>query len=199
MLTSDYEPICRRKNLLRYQCLNSVVRIRLQCWFNTLRPGDVYIETQWTRSALVQVMVPRLCGTKLLPEPTLTYYQLDPHKQTSAKFLWKYNFFHNIKMHLKMSSELCRPFCCGLHLISNRFTRTKTGVRQGVSGNDISNYCYRGRQTWDRFTKDLWANNCNHAKILFAIISDSYDPIRSQSCTCHDSSAVVTCAKLWLD
>ena len=27
----------------------------------------------------------------------------------------------------------------------------------------------------------------------------NYDPIRSQFCTCHDSFAVMTCAKLWPD
>ena len=36
-------------------------------------------------------------------------------------------------------------------------------------------------------------------KIFFSFNPDSDDPVRSQICTCHDSWAVVTCAKLWSD
>ena len=39
----------------------------------------------------------------------------------------------------------------------------------------------------------------NLADILFASISIFGDIIKSQLCTCLDSSAVVACAKLWLD
>ena len=41
-------------------------------------PSTVADFRQWTESALVQVMACRLCGAKPLPEPMLTYYQLDP-------------------------------------------------------------------------------------------------------------------------
>ena len=33
----------------------------------------------------------------------------------------------------------------------------------------------------------------------FSSYFNSNDPIRPQLCTCHDSSAVMTCAKLWLE
>ena len=41
---------------------------------------------QWTGPALAQVMACHLFGAKPLPEPTLTYCQLDPWEQTSVKF-----------------------------------------------------------------------------------------------------------------
>ena len=48
------------------------------------------------------------------------------------------------------------------------------------------------------FTKILWAHNWNLVTIDFCSNLDSYVAMRSQFCTCHDSSAVVACAKLWL-
>ena len=49
--------------------------------FNSLRPGDASINVhQWTGSAFVQVMACRLFGAKPLPEPMLTYCQLDPQE-----------------------------------------------------------------------------------------------------------------------
>ena len=44
---------------------------------NSLRLCDAYIH-QWIGSVLLQVMACRLFGTKPLPEPMLTYWQLDP-------------------------------------------------------------------------------------------------------------------------
>ena len=41
---------------------------------------------QWTGWTLVQVMACHLLGAKPLPEPMLTYCQLDPKEQTSVKF-----------------------------------------------------------------------------------------------------------------
>ena len=38
-----------------------------------------------------------LCGTNLLPEPMLTYCQLDAKEQTSIEFLLKHNNFHSKK------------------------------------------------------------------------------------------------------
>ena len=51
---------------------------------------------QWTGYALVQVMACHLFGAKLLPEPILTYCQLDPKEkeQTSVKFKSKYKKFN---------------------------------------------------------------------------------------------------------
>ena len=56
------------------------------------------------------------------------------------------------------------------------------------------------RHRWHQlFTKVLWPHNWNLMIILFALIFFySNDPIKAQFCTCHDSSAVVACAKLWL-
>ena len=48
---------------------------------------------QLTVSALVQVMACHLFGAKPLPEPMLTYYQVDPEEQTSVKFESKYKVF----------------------------------------------------------------------------------------------------------
>ena len=44
--------------------------------FNSSPPSAAYMR-QWTGSALVQVMACRLFGAKPLPEPMLTYRQLD--------------------------------------------------------------------------------------------------------------------------
>ena len=43
---------------------------------------------------------------------------------------------------------------------------------------------------------ELMVENCEN---LHSFSYDLNDPSRSQNCTCHDSSAVVTCAKLWPD
>ena len=54
-------------------------------------------------------------------------------------------------------------------------------------------------------TKGLWAHDWNleiiiFTKIIFRFnINDDINPVGSQFCTCHYSSAVVTCAKLWPD
>ena len=55
-------------------------------------PSAAYM-LRWTRSALVQIMACRLIGAKPLPEPTLTYCQLDPKEQTSVKFESRYGNF----------------------------------------------------------------------------------------------------------
>ena len=75
--------------------------------FNSPPPSAAYMR-RWTRSALVQVMAWRLSGTKPLPEPMLTYYQLDPWEQTPVKIESKYK-----KMLLKILSAKWQPFCLG--------------------------------------------------------------------------------------
>ena len=47
------------------------------------------------------------------------------------------------------------------------------------------------------FTNHLWGPQLNSCGIYFCSNFDSDDPTRSQICTCHNSWAVVTCAKLW--
>ena len=57
--------------------------------FNSPLPGAAYM-CQWNGPALVQIMACRLFGAKPLPEPMLTYYQLDPKEQISVKFESRY-------------------------------------------------------------------------------------------------------------
>ena len=47
---------------------------------NSLRPDDAFMR-QWTWTSLDQIMACRLCGTKALSEPELTYCEIDPLKQ----------------------------------------------------------------------------------------------------------------------
>ena len=49
------------------------------------------------------------------------------------------------------------------------------------------------------FTKGVRDYNWNLVKNSYRFKHHSYDPIRSQICTCPDSSAIVACAKLWPD
>ena len=48
-----------------------------------------------------------------------------------------------------------------------------------------------------QFTKLLWAHDWNLCEHSLCFYQCSNDSIRSQTCTCHDSWAVMTCAKLW--
>ena len=52
---------------------------------NSSPPSAAYMRP-WAGSTLVQVMACRLFGAKPLPEPMLTFCQLDPQEQTSVKF-----------------------------------------------------------------------------------------------------------------
>ena len=61
----------------------SIYASLIQHWLNS-SPRSA---RQWTGSALVQIMACRLIRTKPLPEPILTYCQLDPQEQTSVKFI----------------------------------------------------------------------------------------------------------------
>ena len=49
-----------------------------------------------------------------------------------------------------------------------------------------------------QFTKCLLAHNSNLVKMCCIYWNDD-DPIRSQLCTCHDSSATIKCANLWFN
>ena len=79
------------------------------CEINSCPPSAANM-LQWGGPALVQVMACRLFGAKPLPEPMLTYCQLDPWEQTSVKFESKYKTVF-MKMHLEMSYAKWRPFC----------------------------------------------------------------------------------------
>ena len=83
-------------------------------------------------------------------------------------------------------------------LISKR-VRLKLGhchLHRSNSGALLDNY---GLLTWTRVTKSLWTHNWNLVKINFCFDHDSANWVRSQICICHDSWAVMTCAKLWPD
>ena len=79
---------------------------------NSSAPRTAYMR-QWTGSTLVQVMACRLFGAKPLPEPMLTFCQLDPLEQTSVKFESKYEIFRCWNCIWKRSSVKWQPFCLG--------------------------------------------------------------------------------------
>ena len=74
-------------------------------------PPSATCMCQWIGSALVQIMVCRLFGAKLLSKLMLGYCQLDPLEQTIVTFLIKIQNFSFTNMNLKKSSEKWRPFC----------------------------------------------------------------------------------------
>ena len=59
-------------------------------------PSAAYMRL-WTGSALVQVMACRLFGAKPLPEPMLTYCQLEPWEQNLVKLESGYTTFYSWK------------------------------------------------------------------------------------------------------
>ena len=67
-----------------------------QLGLNSSAPSARYV-WQWTGSALFQVMACHLFGIKPLPEPMLTYCQLNLQEQTSVKFKLKYKTLHSWK------------------------------------------------------------------------------------------------------
>ena len=60
---------------------------------NSLRLSDAYMRQQ-TKPPLVQIVACHLFSAKPLPEPVMTYCQLDPWEQSSVKFLLKLRHFH---------------------------------------------------------------------------------------------------------
>ena len=62
--------------------------------FLTLSPPTAAYLRQWIGSTLVQAVASRLFGAKPLPEAVLTYYRLEPYKQTSVLGS-KYKTFHS--------------------------------------------------------------------------------------------------------
>ena len=66
-----------------------------------------------TWSPLVQVMACRLFGTKPLPEPMLTYSQLDSWEYISVKFESQFYHFHSRKCIWKCRLPKWWPFCPG--------------------------------------------------------------------------------------
>ena len=61
----------------------------------------------WIKSALIKIMACRLVGAKPLPEPKMTYCQLDPSEQSAVILLSKLNHFH--WRHYIWKCRLCIP------------------------------------------------------------------------------------------
>ena len=94
-------------------------------------PGKdgLYIETgpcwhQQSQSMLVQVLncPQQLLGRKFLPEPKLTYCQLDKLKNFSEISIKRQKFFFK-KICLKMLSLKWRPFCPGFNVLNKHEAR----------------------------------------------------------------------------
>ena len=71
----------------------------------------------------------------------------------------------------------------------------KTGTKHNMSVED-GHWDWSRRKPGTHITKGLWDQDWPFVKVLFVYTFYSCEDIRSQICTCHDSSAVVACAKL---
>ena len=89
----NYKHFHWRKWVGKY-CLWDGNLLSLSQWVNSSAPSAAYMR-QWTVSALVQAMACRLFGAKPLPEPMLTYCQLEPCEQTC------YNSNRNTKLFIQ--------------------------------------------------------------------------------------------------
>ena len=79
---------------------------------NSSPPSAAYMR-HWTGSSLVHVIACRLFGAKPLPEPMLTYCQLDSWEQILVKFESEFCHFHSRKCNWKCRLPKWRPFCSG--------------------------------------------------------------------------------------
>ena len=86
-LQNDFEPHLVYSGRVYKNNIDARIPIRtiFQNSINSAAPSAANI-FQGTLSALVQLMACRLFGAKPLPEPMLTYCQLDSYEQTSVKF-----------------------------------------------------------------------------------------------------------------
>ena len=88
-------------------------------WVNSSIPSAAYMRL-WTGSALVQITSCRLFGDKPLSKPMLGYYQLDPLKQTSVKFLSKIKLFQE---------NAFESFVCEMAAILSRGVGDEVNIR----------------------------------------------------------------------
>ena len=112
---TEIRPNCKCESYMRYiaKCKRSVIlTICPESLLNSSPPSAAYMR-QWTGSTLVQVMACRLLGAKPLPEPMLTYCQLDSWVQISVKFESKFYHFHSWKGISKCRLPNCQPFFSG--------------------------------------------------------------------------------------
>ena len=103
-LTTSWGFYIHSENMWPYY--RKLIRITI----NSSPPSAAYT-LRWIGSALVQVMAWHRIGAKPLPEPMLTYCQLDPYQQTSVKFESEYKTFHSRiciwKYRLRNGSHFC--------------------------------------------------------------------------------------------
>ena len=111
-------PLGSISNRYRSDDVDSRVLVTRACpriWVKTHLPPSAAHMRRWTRSAMVQVMACPLFGVKPLPEPMLTYCQLDPKEQTSVKFESKYKIFRSRQSIWKCRQRNGRHFVlCGM-------------------------------------------------------------------------------------
>ena len=79
-------------------------------WVNSSPPICAYMH-QWTGPALVQVMACHLFGDKPLPEPMLSYCQLDSWEQISLNLKLEFYNFHSRKCIWNCRLPKWWPFC----------------------------------------------------------------------------------------
>ena len=91
-------------------------------------------------------------------------------------------------------------FHCSLILLAHLITKLPRKQVICAGSRLPTHVCHDGAAgTWTHSTKGLWAHNWNLVVVISAVNYNFNYPISLQICTCHNSSAVVTCAKLWTD
>ena len=106
----------------------------------------------------------------------------------------------------KASKLRITGLCAGNPLVTGEFPAQRASNTENVS------IWWRHHESWlmqllgeyilmskTHFTKDWWAHNPNHIKNNVCSSVKNIYQNRSQFCTCHDSLAVMTCAKLLPD
>ena len=139
-----------------------VVKDVVTHWDRLTHRGDAYMRN-WTGSTLVQVMACRLLGAKPLPEPVVTYCQLDPQEQTSVNF---FNRNPNIFIDENtFENAVCnwQPFCFGLKGVhcTIYFMRVQCMYRLPMSFNSVAYQTLPCVVNWTLRSKVQWNFNRN--------------------------------------
>ena len=98
MIWIKWDGVCLSKSTWLTEC--SALFCYYCYHYSSLWPSDA-IWCQWCQSALVQVMAWCLFGTKPLPEPMMTYCQLEPREH----FLWHLSQW--MKLFFKENTSKC--------------------------------------------------------------------------------------------
>ena len=113
--------VCNRINrsLWLMPCALLRIKHKASCWwcssswYSITSPPSAAYMREWIGSALVQIMACHLFGAKPLPEPMLTYCQLDSWEQKFSEIWIRTLSFSFRKMHLKCCLPKWQPFCPG--------------------------------------------------------------------------------------